>query len=542
MSFYGDLSSIAIGDLFQSFDANRSTGTFTLKSPHGTCALHFRDGQVSMMAGDSRPSLMCTLVNCGLITGEQLKTARARRKGSRKSLGEVLVAVGATTADDIWQAAALALQEDVCDLIANAEGQFDFKEGNPPPRVFDPEERRLDLGIRAEPLLLEAARRADHWELVRKVIPSDSVHFVAPPDVMVPADCDNPELMQRLLGVLDGTRDVREVAARFPRYRFAVYCYLSQLVRDRLVRAAEGEDLVVVAAHMAQEDRARARRVIARGLQAEPQHVGLLELEVRLARDAKDVAGAVNALKVLAHLRLDRGECEKSRDLLLQARELSPKDPSIWERLLALDLDAGAIDDAVTSGLHLVKLYREPGLDAKARDVLEKLVAVRPDSVELQRQLARARVDSGDVKKAVKELFRVGRRFVNEERYTEARGAYEEILAIDASQTEAAHFIELIDNETFAQRHRKRRIFVRRCAVVTFLLVLVTFLAIEIGARLDYAEATSRVSRNRLIEEERYLDAIELYEAVARDNPFAPTTFFDVRRRVAELQAKLPPR
>ena len=47
--------------------------------------------------------------------------------------------------------------------------------------MFDPEERHLELALAVEPLLLEAARRADHWRLIRTALPSDGLHFIAEP-------------------------------------------------------------------------------------------------------------------------------------------------------------------------------------------------------------------------------------------------------------------------------------------------------------------------------------------------------------------------
>jgi tetratricopeptide (TPR) repeat protein len=392
-----------------------------------------------------------------------------------------------------------------------------------------------------EHVLLESARRADHWKLIRKVIPSDSVHFVALEGVDFPADIEDPNLARQLLQILDGTRDVREVVGLFPQRAFLAYLVLSRFVRDRLVRAAEADDLVRAAAVIAQTNPERARHILDHGLETEPQHAGLLGLAIRLAEEVGDPEGAAAALKVLAHLKLETGVEEEGHQLLLRARELAPGDTSVRERLLAMAIEAGQKDEAIHEGLNLVNLYRAPGLHAKARVVLERIVELEPDSVELLGELARTRVESGDPKGAIKELIRTGKRFISQEKYTEARQIFREILSIEPSHAEASHAIELIDSETYRRRRQKFRQLTRRLAAVAAVGVFAVLLYFEGAARVRYAEATSEVSREKLIEEQRYREAIQRFEEVAKRHPYTLTTLFDVRRRVQDLRAKIDP-
>ena len=539
MSFYGKLSSIAIGDLFQNFEANRSTGNFTLKGPDGTLRLHFQDGAIALCAFDGRDKLVDHLVSTGVTTAPELKAARTRRRGTRKSLGEVLVAMGALGEDDLRAAAERALTEDLCDRLAGARGDFEFEPGAPPPRTFDPEERRLELRVRVGPLLLEIARRTDHWELVRKVIPSDSVHFVAPEGVECPDDIEAVEIARPLLGFLDGTRNVQEAAALFPDHRFEAYVALAELVRRRLVRAAESDDLTHLATTTAEEDPARARRVVARGLEAEPRHEGLRRLEAQLAEKAGDQATAAAALKVLSHIEAERGEKQSARELLERARQLAPEDTALCDRLLRLALEEERTDEARVLGLELVELYRKPGLHARALEVLERLTAIGPDCPEIHRELARSRVDAGDPKAAVRDLFRLGRRLVLKERYPDARAIFEEILAIEPGREDVAQCIQDIDSEAYVQRRVRRQRALRRTAAAAFFLAFCAFCFLEVTARVAYVEATSSIGEARLIEDRKYEEALLRYQRVADAHPFSTVTHFDLRRRMETLREKV---
>ncbi len=535
MGFYGDLSSILLGDLFKNFEGSRRTGTLTVKGSQGVAHIYFQDGKIALFSVPERPSFADRLVAYRVVTGEQV--ARSKRRG--KSLGESLVASKAISEQDLKEAAEAVLFEDVCNLLTTAEGKFRFTEGKPPARVFDPEERRLALALTVDPLLLEAARRADHWTLIRKLIPSDTVHFVTQPGAQCPADMEDLPLGKKILRALDGSRDVREAVELFPGRRFDAYLAVARLVKERLVRAAEGDEIIHTVSTLAKDEPKRAREILARALEAEPQHIGLLTLEARLAEQLKDKDGAAAALKMVAHLRLEAGDREKGRKLLAKGIELVPEDTSLWERLITLELQEKRIPEAVEAGMKLVKLYRAPGLHAKARDVLKRLVDVDAESVELRQELARSQVDAGDSKGAVKSLTRVGKRYVAQERYADARKIYKSILSYDSSSADARRCIELIDTESYQLRRIRFRRITKRVGVAVGLSVLLLILFYEGRARIEFVHATTEVSREKLIEKRRYEKAIELFERVAERNPYTATTLFDVRRRLMDIRSKI---
>ncbi len=242
---------------------------------------------------------------------------------------------------------------------------------------------------------------------------------------------------------------------------------------------------------------------------------------------------------MIAHLKFEANERDAGQVLLKRARELAPADTSLWEKLLVLDVEEGNKDEALRTGLELVELYRVPGLHAKAREVLERLVETDPDSVDLRCELARSQVDAGDPKEAVKELTRLGKRFVGQERYRDARRLYKEILSIEPQNPEAAHCIECIDDATYERRRRRIRRFIRRSCTAVAVFVATLLLVIELSARLDYAEATRIVSQEEFIENRRYREAIDHFKSVVVRHPYTTTSLLEVRQRIKDLEAKL---
>lgn len=538
MSFYGDLKSLHLADLLQNFETHALTGTLYVASSRGENHIYMKRGKLSMLAGTDRAPLMTTLERQGVLTAEQLKNARARRKGSRKSLGEAIVQLKYLTAEDLFQVAQAVLTEDLCDLIATAEGEFKFKDGKIPARIFDPEERRLELGIPVGPLLLESARRSDEWARIRKEIPSDQVFFVPSNGVEPPSELENQDLSRALLEVLDGTCNARDAVDRFGRRRFEAYQVLAQLVKHHCVRSVEADDLVDLAERFAASDPQRARSIIRSGLEASPHHTRLLALQADIASESGDKAEAAEALKMLAHLQIDGDQSSHGRESLDRAKALTPGDPAVWERSLQLALQEGRREDAIHDGLHLVSLHREPGLHTKAKAVLERMVEVFPRDVKVCREYARTIVDLGEPKEAIRILYRAAKASLGREDYTEARAFYQDILELDSSEEEAVRNVEMIDSEAFARRRENRKNFIRRVAAATILVCGVSFSVLEFRARMDYAHANTQVSEQRLIEQRRYRDAMRYYLEVMERHPLTPTAQFDAERRVQELESK----
>jgi tetratricopeptide (TPR) repeat protein len=377
--------------------------------------------------------------------------------------------------------------------------------------------------------------------MIRKSIPSDTATFIARDNVELPQDLEDPAMAEQLMLGLDGTRNVSEAANLFPHARLQAYECMARFVRDRLVRAAAAEDLVVIAGSLEQDDPEHARRIISRGLEVEPHHLNLLALEARLAVRLDLPKAAAAALKLTAHVLLEAGDTARSRAALDEARTLDPADAAIRERILALDLEEGRFAQAVQDGMQLVALYRAPGLHAKAREVLERLVEADPVALQLRLELARSQVDGGDPEAAVDGLVRHGKKLVSREEYVDARKVYEEVLTIGPTHKAARLALEMIDKQIFAQRRERRRRMKRVAIAALAGIAFGALLTLEVAARIDLVRTTRLIAREELIEQRRYADAIHSFEELASRHPLTATVLFDVRNRIADLAAKLPP-
>src|ERR687898_19014 len=99
----------------------------------------------------------------------------------------------------------LQIEEAVYYLFTWTSGTFNFEAG------VKPESEDFLVRISPEALLLEGARRVDEWSLIEKKIPTfDLIFSVDQQHVAQSALALSPE-QQRLLPLLDGSRDVRQL-------------------------------------------------------------------------------------------------------------------------------------------------------------------------------------------------------------------------------------------------------------------------------------------------------------------------------------------
>lgn len=537
MTVSGDLATIDLADLLQNIETHRRTGTLSLASEDGKAQIFFRDGHVALLARDGRTPLVEMLVATGHVPERKLEAARKKQKGSRRCVAEVLVGARVLAAETLSEVAEDRLAEDVANLVAAARGEFQFVEGDEPGGSFDPDEASLQLSLAVAPLVLEATRRVDHWVEIRKYIPSDSLHFRAREGARA-REAEDEELAAQLLAVLDGSRSAQEVVELFPERRFLAFKLLAEAVRDRIARPVTGDDLLGLADACEADQPQRSRKLVRRGLDTEPHHLGLLAADARLGEQLGDVGGAASAHKLLAHLHLEAGRSEEATAALDEAKRLTPADPSIWERSLQLALTQGRRHDALRDGMQLVDIYRAPGLHSRARAVLDRLLCIETEATDLHIEFARTCVDCGEPQVAVKHLVRRAKALVGSQDYVGARMLFAEVLGIEPAHREAALSIEMIDKEVYARRRERKRRAIRLVWTAAAVATVGLALSIEFTARVAYVETRSLVSREHMIEQHRYQEAIAVWQAMAKEHPWSLTARLDVPRLVGDLQAR----
>jgi tetratricopeptide (TPR) repeat protein len=205
MAIKGSLKEASLPDVIQLLFLGRRTGCLALADRHNFGTIYFEEGHIVYAAiVNRRDRIGDILVRSGRITAEQLARAIERQEGDRQhKLGEILLELGALTREELESYMRLQIEEAVYYLFTWTSGTFNFEAG------VRPEQEDFLVRINPEFLLLEGARRVDEWSLIEKKIPSfDLIFAVDPAHIGESAPTLSAE-QQRLLPLLDGSRDVQ---------------------------------------------------------------------------------------------------------------------------------------------------------------------------------------------------------------------------------------------------------------------------------------------------------------------------------------------
>jgi tetratricopeptide (TPR) repeat protein len=207
MAIKGSLKEASLPDVIQLLFLGRRTGCLALADRHNFGTIYFEEGHIIYAAiVNRRDRLGDILVKSGRISADTLRQAIDRQEGDREhKLGEILVELGALKREELESYMRLQIEEAVYYLFTWTSGTFNFEAG------VRPEQEDFLVRINPEMLLLEGARRVDEWSLIEKKVPSFDLIFAVDPAHIGESAPDLSAEQQRLLPLLDGTRDVQAV-------------------------------------------------------------------------------------------------------------------------------------------------------------------------------------------------------------------------------------------------------------------------------------------------------------------------------------------
>jgi hypothetical protein len=162
-----DIDDLAAADLLMLLAQNLKTGQLTIENGDDRIKLAFRKGAIVYATSTGvRETVGAMLVRRELISAKQLDEALHRQKEHDDGalLGQVLIDMGAVSAEDLTRVVYLQFQNVVREALAWTDGVGTFETMDIPDlgdvRV-DPREVILETGFRAEQILLGGAAKHD---------------------------------------------------------------------------------------------------------------------------------------------------------------------------------------------------------------------------------------------------------------------------------------------------------------------------------------------------------------------------------------------
>jgi tetratricopeptide (TPR) repeat protein len=207
MAIKGSLKEASLPDVLQLLALGKKTGCLAIADRQNFGSIYFEDGRICYAALVNRRDRIGDLLRKNqLVTAEQLDQAiRIQEAHRERRLGDILIEMGAVAREKLERLLYLQIEEAVYHLFTWTQGSFNFEAG------VRPDQQVYTVSINPESLLLEGARRVDELSQIEKKIPSYDLIFALDPDRQPGTDVELSPQQQRVLALLDGTRDVRQV-------------------------------------------------------------------------------------------------------------------------------------------------------------------------------------------------------------------------------------------------------------------------------------------------------------------------------------------
>lgn len=162
--------------------------------------------------------------------------------------------------------------------------------------------------------------------------------------------------------------------------------------------------------------------------------------ELHLKRNATN--DAVVAFVQAANAFRAEGATLKAIATFKKVLKLDPSRYDVFQHLGDLNAERGLLISAVKDYLTLGKHYLKAGNSKAALDIYKKIVSQDPTNLDAQQRVAELCLQENMQDEATKVYLQLGRERSAQQRYAEAKDAYQAVLRIDPANSEAAQFIE----------------------------------------------------------------------------------------------------
>jgi Domain of unknown function (DUF4388) len=364
----GTLDDFTLPDVFRLMSFAKKTGCVDVNRSAGQGKVWFREGEVYYAESSlSKEPLGQKLVRSRALTEGQLMKALDEQAASKERLGTVLLKSGLVTEDQLESAVRQQIEDAVFDLLRWELGEFQWE----PAAERDSE---VQIGVSVENLIMEASRRLDEYEVIRRKIPSGlSVLGMAatPPEGAVEINITPQEW--RILVLVDGNRTVQDIAQMVGLDEFGAMRILYGLVSAGLIElVGEGTAAPATSDPVAEVVAEEPAAVAEPEATFEPEQVVVTEPEpVAIAEpEPEPIVEEPTRSTAAEVLRSQPISDELAGDLIASLESASnvPAEAPEVEPLVAAADDVSVLDPADLESFGIAPLEAVPDLPAAATD------------------------------------------------------------------------------------------------------------------------------------------------------------------------------
>ena len=394
MGFKGNVESFNLADVFQNLASNQQTGTLRVYANNGEEKnVFFQNGQVRHLSRGSNANLVSgeVFLARGLVARPALESANERQKESGRAIGACLIDLGHINQEQLEEVTRHQIEEEIFDLFSWDHANFEFTDGTPQSLTTTGAVPTNGLALPISHLIMEAARRVDEWERLRKQIPQYKEIYsmdVAVRRAIESGEMEMDPVEKRVASLIDGARDADDLIEDSALFKFEVVNALAGFIQSSLIRSAAVEELRLAEEDCGRQNLPRRRikvleRILALGGENPKVRRDLAEI---LARSGETERACIH-FSVLADVEIQAGREDNAIELYKRILSISPRHVKAHEQLAAIQLKRGKKREAFTHYRELFDLFREQNHMREAHAAAAFALECEPGNGDLRMEL-----------------------------------------------------------------------------------------------------------------------------------------------------------
>lgn len=392
MALKGDLNNVNLGDIFQTLAMNLQEGVLIISQDSRAKRIYFKEGRIALLASRNKRGFRLgdRLISLGRLSPEDLNMALLQHESKGTPLGEVLVSMNLVSKQDIDDTLRFQAEEEIYELFTWRDAHFEFVEGPPRERASDNREI-AELFFDVGGIVMEAARRMDEWVVIRQHMSDLDEIFVRTDEGMAPLvpETEIDWISQKVLNLIDGKRSVYDISDETSYSTFDLAKIICGFLRDGRLRHATHEELESALQDLIKEKEFnRALNILTKVIhQAEDQLPYLIQAADLSHRTGRFEEASRFYVQLAQHFESEN-DLDQAEKHLRRAVKLDLRNTETHESLLRLLAEKGQWSEYVEQSLKAAELALKLGSYQRAREILERAAAERPDDLQVVSQLA----------------------------------------------------------------------------------------------------------------------------------------------------------
>ena len=394
MGFKGSVESFSLADVFQNLAMNQQTGTLRVYNPIGGERLvYFQEGNVrSLSMGVGKPLVRPEVyVARGYLSANLMAEALSAARDLSRPTIDLLLEQGVLTSAQVGEVTKAQIEEEIYELFRWEKANFEFDAGPSAQGVFTTQSGAATVALPISQLIMEAARRVDEWERLRKLVPSTKEIYTLDPAARKAIDKGEMEadpIEKRVAALIDCARDVDDLVEDSFLFRFEIVSALTRLMQSSLARLATLQELTQAEQECLRRNEPRRRiKVLERILAAGGE-------DPRVRRDLAEALAAEGRIdtacihfSLLAETEQQNGRLEPAIELHRRILMLLPEHVKAHEQLAAIYAKRGQKREAFVHYNMLFENFREQNHPREARAAATAALECDPSRAELRASL-----------------------------------------------------------------------------------------------------------------------------------------------------------